>query len=80
MQEKKLKNAYRDPESNAVINIDADAYRSARARKQLAQKQKSREARIDALEEQFIQMKESFEGKLNMIISAIYEQKGSKLP
>lgn len=76
MSTKQITNAYRDPTSNAVINTDSDAYQSARIRKQLSQKQKSREGRIDALEEKINTMQESFDTKLNMIMNAIAEQKG----
>lgn len=60
-EKRQLQNAYRDPVSNAVINVDADGYSAAVVRKRLSRKNQNQEEKIHSLEERLTDL----ESKIN---------------
>ena len=70
MSDNTLTKAYRDPNSNAVININQSDYQSARNRKQIAQRHRAKDDRINSLEQRVDQL----ESKIDRGFDAILKQ------
>ena len=72
-----LNKAYRDPNSNAVINIDEVEYQGARARKRIAQKTRDREERITSLEQRVDQLETKIDRGFEAVLKQLAQSSSS---
>jgi len=74
MTQKTLQNAYRDPVSGAIINMDRDQYQAALIRKRLSREQERKDKEISTLQERIEDMEcdlNSVNSKLDSILQLL---------